>query len=73
MWKFWSPQNIDGKLHRVRLFNLNRNLIAPTTVFIWLLAPFAVSNVGQTLNIFSISWNAHRSIWNSFDATADND
>ena len=29
--------------------------------------------VGQTINKFSIRWNAHRSIWNSFDATADND
>jgi len=29
--------------------------------------------VGQTINKFSIRWNAYRSIWNSFDATADND
>jgi len=29
--------------------------------------------VGQTINKFSIRWNAHRSIWNSFDANADND
>ena len=26
--------------------------------------------VGQTMNKFSIRWNAHRSIWNSFVATA---
>jgi len=29
--------------------------------------------VGQTINKFSIRWNANRSTWNSFDATADND
>ena len=29
--------------------------------------------VGQTINKFSIRWKAHRNIWNSFDATADND
>jgi len=28
---------------------------------------------GQALHNFSTRWNAHRSTWNFFDATADND
>jgi len=30
-------------------------------------------HVDQTLNNFSTRWNHNRSIWNCFDATADND